>query len=148
MAAISLSPPTWMRLARHYPRSCSPAPFDNFTTRRLRLLIGTRSGSLRAKRLFDDTTDRSRVGGVRNPQSVRSGRHAADLAIALVAALLDKRPTPRTHLFLAAPNAFGFMLGQRRARLGPVTLYEYDFEGNREESYRPSLSLPIELRGD
>lgn len=89
-----------------------------------------------------------RPAGGANPQSVRSGRHAADLAIALVAALLDKRPTPRTHLFLAAPNALGFMLGQRRARLGSVTLYEYDFEGNRDGSYRPSLSLPIELRGD
>jgi hypothetical protein len=75
-------------------------------------------------------------------QSVRSGRHAADLATTLVAALLDKRPTPRTHLFLAAPNAFTFMLGQRRTRIGPVTLYEFDFEGGRDGGYRSSLSLP------
>jgi hypothetical protein len=43
---------------------------------------------------------------------------------------------------MAAPGAFSFFLGQRQTAIGPLTLYEYDFEGNRGGSYQPSLSLP------
>ena len=48
----------------------------------------------------------------------------------------------RVHLFMAAPGAFSFFLGQRQTAIGPLTLYEYDFEGERGGSYQPSLSLP------
>lgn len=79
-----------------------------------------------------------------SPQSIRCGRHAADLAAALVTALRTSERAPRTHLFLAAPNALSFFVGQRRAQLGSTTLYEFDFEGGRDRTYRSSLVLPIE----
>ncbi|SAL09202.1 hypothetical protein AWB64_00101 [Caballeronia sordidicola] len=50
---------------------------------------------------------------------------------------------PPLHLFIAAPNAFTFFLGQRQPGLGKITLYEYDFEGANGGGYKPSLSLPI-----
>ncbi|MCW2395731.1 MULTISPECIES: SAVED domain-containing protein [unclassified Sphingobium] len=75
--------------------------------------------------------------------AIRSGRHASDLAAAVVTAFRAGTPSPRAHLFLAAPNSFSFFLGQRRPQLSNVTLYEFDFEGGRDRSYRPSLSLPI-----
>lgn len=75
--------------------------------------------------------------------AIRSGRHASDLAAAVVTALRAGPPSPRAHLFLAAPNSFSFFLGQRCPQLGKVTLYEFDFEGGRDRTYRPSLSLPI-----
>lgn len=49
-----------------------------------------------------------------------------------------------THLFIAAPNALAFFLGQHRAALGKVQLYEFDFEGERGGSYVPSICLPHE----
>ncbi|MDE2562821.1 MAG: SAVED domain-containing protein [Sphingomonadales bacterium] len=75
--------------------------------------------------------------------AVRSGRHASDLAAAVVTAVRAEQVASKIHLFLAAPNSFSFFLGQRRPQLGNVTLYEFDFEGGRDRSYRPSLSLPI-----
>ncbi|WP_321928594.1 SAVED domain-containing protein [Burkholderia cenocepacia] len=48
----------------------------------------------------------------------------------------------RTHLFIAAPNAFTFYLGRHVHGLKPVTLYEFDFERHRSGTYEPSLSFP------
>ncbi|CAD2246686.1 SAVED domain-containing protein [Xanthomonas arboricola] len=48
------------------------------------------------------------------------------------------------HLFVAGPNAFAFFLGQQRHAMGPMCLYEFDFDGRRDRSYRASLTLPIE----
>jgi len=78
--------------------------------------------------------------------SVRCGSHAVQLATSLVSALRNIAPTPRVHLFLAAPNALAFFLGQRRPQLGKLTLYEFDFEGAEDRTYRPSLSLPVALQ--
>lgn len=78
-------------------------------------------------------------------RAVQNGRHAADLADATVREILRFRAGPSggvVHLFVAAPNAFVFFLGQRRAAMGRVSLYEFDFEGGRDRSYRPSLNLP------
>jgi hypothetical protein len=76
-------------------------------------------------------------------RAVVCGRHAFDLAEALTAQIKAMRdasePGARVHLFMAAPGAFSFFLGQRQTAIGPITLYEYDFGG----SYQPSLSLPI-----
>ena len=47
------------------------------------------------------------------------------------------------HLFIAAPNGFTFFAGQRAIVLGPTRLYEFDFEGERGGTYRPSLTLPL-----
>ncbi len=47
------------------------------------------------------------------------------------------------HLFIAAPNAFTFLLGQRQPSLGKTPLYEFDFEGAHGGGYKTSLSLPV-----
>lgn len=78
-------------------------------------------------------------------QSVACGQHAFNLAEALASQinLLRNAGRPLLHLFIAAPNAFTFFLGQRQASLGRTALYEYDFEGENGGGYRPSLLLPI-----
>ncbi len=77
--------------------------------------------------------------------SVASGRHAFMLADAMETRLWQERDqgAPHLHLFISAPNAFTFFLGQRKASLGKVTLYEYDFEGTRGGTYSASICLPI-----
>lgn len=84
--------------------------------------------------------------GGQSHQSVRCGRHATQLAASLVSALRSTAPAPQVHLFLAVPNALAFFLGQRRPQLGQLTLYEFDFEGTQDRTYRPSLSLPVSLK--
>lgn len=75
---------------------------------------------------------------------VRCGRHAFDLAEALTRKVVAiRKPGAAVHLFIAAPNAFTFFLGQRQPQLGAVTLYEYDFEGMHGAGYSPSLKLPL-----
>jgi len=78
-------------------------------------------------------------------RSVVCGQHAFDLAEALALQINRSRVgnKPPLHLFIAAPNAFTFFLGQRQPGLGKTTLYEYDFEGINGGGYKPSLSLPL-----
>ncbi|MGO3743279.1 SAVED domain-containing protein, partial [Kerstersia sp.] len=78
-------------------------------------------------------------------RSIVCGQHAFDLAETLALKINQVRVAsrPPLHLFIAAPNAFTFFLGQRQPGLGKSTLYEYDFEGANGGSYKPSLSLPI-----
>ncbi|MBW8464314.1 SAVED domain-containing protein [Acidovorax sp.] len=78
-------------------------------------------------------------------RSVVCGQHAFDLAEALALQINQRRieHRPPLHLFIAAPNAFTFFLGQRQPSLGKTALYEYDFERANGGGYRPSLSLPI-----
>ena len=79
--------------------------------------------------------------------AVRCGGHANQLAEAMCAHIKTfRQPGARIHLFAAAPNTVTFFVGQRRAHLGQVTLYEYDMEGERTGSYEPSLSLPVSIR--
>lgn len=90
-----------------------------------------------------------RPAGGAGALAVRSGRHAFDLAAAIAAAVRAARPAAAesVHLFIAAPNALTFFLGQRRPLLGPVTLYEHDFECERDCLYQRSLILPIPSHG-
>lgn len=81
------------------------------------------------------------TGGAR-PDAIKCGRHAFDLAQRIASGSRTAEGAP-IHLFVAAPNALTFFLGQRRALLGRVTLYEFDFEGTWTRSYRPSLTLPL-----
>lgn len=78
------------------------------------------------------------------PRSVIDADHAVALADALAEVIRRRRPKPSstTHLFIAAPNALTFFLGQHREALGAVQLYEFDFNGTRDGSYSPSLLLP------
>ena len=45
------------------------------------------------------------------------------------------------HSFLATPNAFAFDVGCHSSILGPLTLYEYDFERTGGGGYAASLAL-------
>jgi hypothetical protein len=78
-------------------------------------------------------------------RSVACGRHAFELAETLTSTLRSALPKPSStlHLFIAAPNAFTFFLGQRQSALGSVHLYEFDFDGQRDRSYRRSIILPF-----
>ncbi|WP_011578848.1 MULTISPECIES: SAVED domain-containing protein [Chelativorans] len=78
-------------------------------------------------------------------QSVACGRHAFELADAATNAARIARVDRAglVHLFIAAPNAFTFFLGQRQTVLGSVRLYEFDFDGARDRSYTPALTLPL-----
>jgi SMODS-associated and fused to various effectors sensor domain len=74
----------------------------------------------------------------------------AGIAEQLTAAVKDLRHTAevsgRIHLFVAGPGGFVFYLGQQQAAWGPTTVYEFDFEGITDRSYRPSLAFPLEGR--
>jgi SMODS-associated and fused to various effectors sensor domain len=83
-------------------------------------------------------------GGV-SQQSVRCGRHAWICIEAVVQRLQnlrgDGRRIQRVHVFIAGPNGFAFFLGQHQQAIGPVTVYEWDFDGQRGGDYSPGLSL-------
>ncbi len=82
--------------------------------------------------------------GGANSRAVASGQHAFDLAESLAQRVnAERQPGGRVHLFVAAPNAFTFFLGQRQPSLGSVTMYEFDFEGQNGGGYRPSIALPV-----
>jgi hypothetical protein len=84
------------------------------------------------------------VGGP-SARSVVCGQHAFELAESLTQQIAQVKAvgTKLVHLFVAAPNAFTFFLGQRQPGLGRTTLYEFDFEGASGGGYRPSLTLPV-----
>lgn len=78
-------------------------------------------------------------------RAVADADHAVALADTLVDVIRKHRPRDggTTHLFIAAPNALTFFLGQHRGALGKLQLYEFDFEGERGGSYSPSIRLPV-----
>lgn len=80
-------------------------------------------------------------------QVVAAGRHAFELVQATKDAVrrakLRTAQSATTHIFVAAPNALTFFLGQQQPILGRVRLYEFDFEGGHGGSYSASLTLPI-----
>ena len=47
----------------------------------------------------------------------------------------------RSVVFIAGPNAFTFFLGQHQQALGPVSSYEWDFDGQRGGGYSLGLSV-------
>lgn len=82
-------------------------------------------------------------------QTVACGRHAFELADAATSAIrcAKRAGAGCTHLFIAAPNAFTFYFGQRQRVIGPVHLYEFDFDGERGRSYTLALTLPVKPQG-
>lgn len=77
-------------------------------------------------------------------RAVVDADHAIALADSLAEVIRAHRPQngATTHLFIAAPNALAFFLGQHRGALGKIQLYEFDFEAERGGSYSPSILLP------
>ncbi|MBD9395351.1 SAVED domain-containing protein [Acidovorax sp. ACV01] len=79
--------------------------------------------------------------------AVLNGTHADQLADRLANHLKDVRSIaglaarPALHLFMAAPYSFAFFLGRHIKVLRPVTLYEFDFEGERGGGYVSSLTM-------
>jgi SMODS-associated and fused to various effectors sensor domain len=74
--------------------------------------------------------------------AITGGQHAAAIADAISNAVREARhPGGTTHIFLVAPNAFSFMLGQQAESMGRCTLYEYDFSGQIDGSYQPTFSI-------
>ena len=86
-----------------------------------------------------------RPRGGASQQSVVCGRHAWMLAESAVRQIRRRHDSGsakgRSHLFIAGPNAFTFFLGQHQQALGPVSSYEWDFDGQRGGGY--SLSLLV-----
>lgn len=86
-----------------------------------------------------------RPEGGPSQHSVRCGRHAWQLAEALVQGLSklrsNRQRSSRVHLFLAGPNGFAFFLGQHQQAIGTVNTYEWDFGGSRNGTY--SLGLRV-----
>jgi SMODS-associated and fused to various effectors sensor domain len=79
-------------------------------------------------------------------RGVVCGRHAFALAESLaghVKALREQNKFTKTHLFIAGPGGFAVYFGQRQPSMGPLTLYEFDFEGTHGGSYEPALSFPV-----
>lgn len=80
------------------------------------------------------------------PASVTDGYHAWDLAREVVSVVREKCPQHAAmgplHVFGAAPNGLMFFLGRLARSLGPIQLYEHEFESNQPIRYRQSLSLP------
>lgn len=75
------------------------------------------------------------------PGSIRDGSHARALADHLVSAIRDathERRGQRFHVFPACPVSLAFLLGQRSAAVGPITMYEYDFGGTG--TYAPAIA--------
>lgn len=78
-------------------------------------------------------------------RAIANGRHAFEFAQTVAAYVKACGGTAGgvTHMFIAGPNALSFFLGQQQLLMGPIRLYEFDFDGGRDRSYSPSLSLPI-----
>ncbi|MGC4192326.1 MAG: SAVED domain-containing protein [Thermomicrobiales bacterium] len=78
--------------------------------------------------------------------AVRDGTHAWQLAETLVHRLRKERnrraPGSPLHIFIAAPNALTFFLGQQASLLGGCQLYEYDFDMADLGAYKASLLVP------
>jgi len=79
------------------------------------------------------------------PGSLVDASHALMLAEEL-ASLLKRRTrderAAKLHIFVSAPNAFMFFLGQTAKGFGQCMMYEYDFDSNELGAYQASISFP------
>ncbi|MEE6130388.1 SAVED domain-containing protein [Chryseobacterium arthrosphaerae] len=86
-------------------------------------------------------TIKTGIGG----NSIKDATHAVlalEELISSVRSLKRKHAiTGRLHIFMAAPVAMAFFLGQRISPLGSATLYEYDYEQQRSKGYHAILDL-------
>lgn len=79
------------------------------------------------------------------PASVKDGSHARRLAEQVVGKIRERRQRQGPlHIFSAAPNGLMLFMGRLARSLGPIQLYEYDFESNAAGAYLPSLTLPLQ----
>ncbi len=85
-------------------------------------------------------------GNGAGPSSVINASHAYALAIEATRLIREaKRHGDRVHVFVAAPNALMFFLGQTMTDLAdPIQLYEHDRQQRHSTPYLPSLKFPQE----
>jgi hypothetical protein len=85
-----------------------------------------------------------------NQRSVLDADHAKLLTEHLSVYLKESRTSyerqAKLHLFIAAPNALVFFIGQASRSFGSCVLYEYDFDSNAPGEYQPSLMFPPSLQ--
>ena len=77
--------------------------------------------------------------------AVLNGWHALRLAEAINNKMHELTPgdwAGRFHLFYAGPNGLLFFLGRLSRGPRQIQLYEYDFDGQGNKTYMPSLSFP------
>lgn len=79
--------------------------------------------------------------------AVRDGAHAAQLAQSICQMIETRSVAERTgvlHLFIAAPNAVVFFLGQMARGLGRLQLYDHDLDARGVlGAYMPAFELPV-----
>lgn len=76
------------------------------------------------------------------PLTIAGGKHAATIAQHVADLVKDiRKPGSTTHLFLATPNAFAFLLGQHTDAIGRGIPYEYDMAGQIDGSYHPTFTI-------
>lgn len=81
-------------------------------------------------------------------RSVADAEHADAIAEAVIRQLRAARagrPDRLIHLFMAAPVALVFLIGQHQHALGRIRVYEFDFTHQATSSYSPSFELPLAL---
>ena len=78
--------------------------------------------------------------------SIQNAAHAINLVQQVVSSLAKRSTVERkatVHIFVSAPNAFMFLLGQRSRGFGNCVLYEFDLEAKDTGTYSPSFqNLP------
>lgn len=78
--------------------------------------------------------------------SIQNATHAKNLVQQIVESLARRSTVERranVHIFVSAPNAFMFLLGQRSRGFGNCVLYEFDLEAKDTGTYSPSFqNLP------
>lgn len=77
--------------------------------------------------------------------AVKDANHALALVQSLADIIKQRSANERgavLHLFIAAPNALTFMLGQHAKRFGTCVIYEYDFDTSAPGAYSHSIQFP------
>lgn len=99
-----------------------------------------KAGELKVKKLLH-----CKLSGGSSHRSILNGSHAAVLAEETVNAaqsILHRSLTGRhTHIFIAGPNGFAFFLGQHQKTIGPCSIYEWDFDGEKGGGYSLGVTL-------
>jgi hypothetical protein len=78
------------------------------------------------------------------PDGIRDPAHAVALVNSLTEHIsrIRENPSDYIHLFVSAPNAFVFMLGQEGERLGRCQIYDFDFSDAKKGDYTPTIRIP------
>lgn len=99
---------------------------------------------LRAEKVPVQLLHSAVVTGGPSQGAVQNGAHALKLAQDLRQLFVerDRRPLGATlHVFVSCPKTFAFLLGQVAGPWKRIQLYEWDFRGEKHNSYEPSICI-------